>query len=94
MFLDCRHVYKTCAFHHAVHTGKQKEAHPPYSPDLAPAGAISGDLFDIFLSSISVLTPNGQFFNCAIIAFSESDVMSGKHTRAFGAVLLKTQGRC
>jgi hypothetical protein len=36
--LDCRHVCKTCAFHDALRAGKQKEVHPPYSPDLAPAG--------------------------------------------------------
>jgi hypothetical protein len=29
------------------------------------------DLFVIFLSSIVVLTPNGQFLGCAIIVFSE-----------------------
>jgi hypothetical protein len=46
-------------------------------------------VFDTFLSSISVLTPNGQFLDCAIIAFIESDVMSGNR-RAFGAVLLIT----
>jgi hypothetical protein len=38
-FLDCHHVCKTCAFHYALQAGKQKEVHPPYSPDLAPAGA-------------------------------------------------------
>jgi hypothetical protein len=37
--LDCRHICKTCAFHDALQAGKQKEVHPPYSPDLAPAGA-------------------------------------------------------
>jgi hypothetical protein len=26
-----------------VQAGKQKEVHPPYSPDLAPAGARSGE---------------------------------------------------
>jgi hypothetical protein len=36
--LDCRHVRKMCAFHDAVQAGKQKEVHPPYSPDLAPVG--------------------------------------------------------
>jgi hypothetical protein len=41
--LDCRHVCKTYAFHDALQAGKQKEVHPPYSPDLAPAGARSGD---------------------------------------------------
>jgi hypothetical protein len=40
-FLDCRHVCKTCAFHDALQAGKQKEVHPPYSPDLAPACARS-----------------------------------------------------
>jgi hypothetical protein len=25
--LDCRHVYKTCAFHDALQEGKQKEVH-------------------------------------------------------------------
>jgi hypothetical protein len=25
--LDCRHVYKTCAFHDALQAGKQKEVH-------------------------------------------------------------------
>jgi hypothetical protein len=38
MFLDFRHVCKTCAFHDALQAGKQKEVHPPYSPDLVPAG--------------------------------------------------------
>jgi hypothetical protein len=37
-FLDCRHFCKTCAFHDALQAGKQKKVHPPYSPDLAPAG--------------------------------------------------------
>jgi hypothetical protein len=37
MFLDYRHVCKTCAFNDALQVGKQKEVHPPYSPDLAPA---------------------------------------------------------
>jgi hypothetical protein len=41
--LDCRHVCKTCAFYDALQAGKQKEVHPPYSPDLAPAGARSGE---------------------------------------------------
>jgi hypothetical protein len=36
--LYCRHVSKICAFHDALKAGKQKEVHPPYSPDLAPAG--------------------------------------------------------
>jgi hypothetical protein len=44
-FLDCRHVCKTCAFHDALQAGKQKEVHPSYSPDLAPA--------IIFLNSIN-----------------------------------------
>jgi hypothetical protein len=35
-FLDCRHVRKTCAFLYALQVGKQKEVHPPYSPNLAP----------------------------------------------------------
>jgi hypothetical protein len=26
-FLDCRHVYKTCAFHDTLQVGKQKEVH-------------------------------------------------------------------
>jgi hypothetical protein len=39
MFLYYRHVRKTCAFHDALQAGKQKEVYPPYSPDLAPAGA-------------------------------------------------------
>jgi hypothetical protein len=39
--LDCRHVCKTWAFHDAVQAGKQKEVHPPYSPDLAPAGDVT-----------------------------------------------------
>jgi hypothetical protein len=39
MFLDCRHVCKTCAFHDAVQAGKQKKN----SPDMAPAGARSGE---------------------------------------------------
>jgi hypothetical protein len=38
--LDCRHVNKTCAFHDSLQAGKQKEVHPPCSPDL---GARSGD---------------------------------------------------
>jgi hypothetical protein len=42
-FLDCRHVCKSCAFHDALQAGKQKEVHSPYSPDLAPAGARSGE---------------------------------------------------
>jgi hypothetical protein len=43
VFLDCCHVCKMCAFHDALQAGKQKEVHPPYSPDLAPAGARSGE---------------------------------------------------
>jgi hypothetical protein len=31
------------AFHDVLQAGKQKEVHPPYSPDLAPAGASSGE---------------------------------------------------
>jgi hypothetical protein len=42
-FLDCRHVCKMCSLHDALQAGKQKEVHPPYSPDLAPAGARSGE---------------------------------------------------
>jgi hypothetical protein len=42
-FLDCRNVCKTCVFHDALQAGKQKEVHPTYSPDLAPACARSGD---------------------------------------------------
>jgi hypothetical protein len=40
--LDCRHVCNTCVFHDAIQAGIQKEVHPPYSPDLARAGARSG----------------------------------------------------
>jgi hypothetical protein len=36
-------VCKMCAFHDAFQAGKQKEVHPPYSPDLVPAGARSGE---------------------------------------------------
>jgi hypothetical protein len=43
MFLDCRHVCKPCAFHDALQVRKQKEVHPPYSPDLVPTGARSGE---------------------------------------------------
>jgi hypothetical protein len=39
--LDCRHVCKTCAFHDALRAGKQKEVHPPYCSDLAPAESFS-----------------------------------------------------
>jgi hypothetical protein len=42
-FLDCRHVCKTCTFHDALQAEKQKEMHPPYSPDPVPAGAGSGE---------------------------------------------------
>jgi hypothetical protein len=38
-FLDCRQVSETCAVHDALHAGKQKNVHPTYSPELAPAGA-------------------------------------------------------
>jgi hypothetical protein len=47
-FLDYRKVCKTCAFHEALPVGKQKEVHPPYSPDLAPAGATSGEYGGLF----------------------------------------------
>jgi hypothetical protein len=40
-FLDRRHVCKTCAFYNALQAEKQKEVHPPYSPDLAPTGAVT-----------------------------------------------------
>jgi hypothetical protein len=42
-FLDCCHIYKMCIFHDALQAGKQKEVHPPYSPDLVPAGVRSGE---------------------------------------------------
>jgi hypothetical protein len=42
-FLDCRHICKMCAFHDVLQVAKQKEVHPPYSPDLAPVGARSGE---------------------------------------------------
>jgi hypothetical protein len=32
-----------CALHDALQAGKQKDVHPPYLPDLALAGARSGD---------------------------------------------------
>jgi hypothetical protein len=41
--LYCRRVCKTCAFHDALQAGKQREVHPPNSPDLVPASARSGD---------------------------------------------------
>jgi hypothetical protein len=41
--LDCRHVCKTCVFHDDLHAGKQKSPPTAHSPDLAPAGARSGD---------------------------------------------------
>jgi hypothetical protein len=47
-FLDCRHVSKTCAFYDSFQAGKEKEVHPPYSPDLAPAGARSGEYGGLF----------------------------------------------
>jgi hypothetical protein len=43
MYLDCRHVCKTCAFLDALQVGKQKEVHPLYSPDLVPADTKSGE---------------------------------------------------
>jgi hypothetical protein len=37
--LDCRHVCKMSAFHYVLKAEKQKEVHPPYSPDLVPEGS-------------------------------------------------------
>jgi hypothetical protein len=51
--LDCRHVCKTCVFHDDLQAGKQKEVHPPYSPDLAPAGARSGEYGRSFRTGVS-----------------------------------------
>jgi hypothetical protein len=56
-FLDCCHVWKTCAFHNALQAGKPKEARPLYSPDLAPAGSISGEYggwtsLNLFVTSV------------------------------------------
>jgi hypothetical protein len=51
--LDCRHVCKMCAFQDALQVGNQKEVHPPYSPDLAPAGARSRE----YGGSLSVSLP-------------------------------------
>jgi hypothetical protein len=48
--LDCRHVCKTCAFHDALQAVKQKEVHPLYSPDVAPAGATSGEYGEHYTS--------------------------------------------
>jgi hypothetical protein len=42
-FLDCRQDCKTYAFHDALQAGKQKEVQPPYSADLEPSGARSGE---------------------------------------------------
>jgi hypothetical protein len=46
----------TCAFHDAVQAEKQKEVHPPYSPDLAPLGARSGE----YVGLLSVSPPEEQ----------------------------------
>jgi hypothetical protein len=54
-FLDCLHVCKTCAFHDALQVGKQKEVHPPHSPDLAPPGARSGEYGGL----VSISPPEG-----------------------------------
>jgi hypothetical protein len=52
-FLDCRHVCKTCAFLDALQAGKQKKVHPPYSSDLVPAGARSGEYGGILSEELS-----------------------------------------
>jgi hypothetical protein len=49
-FLDCCHVCKTCAFHDFIQVGKQKEVHPPYSPDLAPTGIRSGEYSGLLIN--------------------------------------------
>jgi hypothetical protein len=58
MFSDCRHVCKTCAFYNALQAGKQKKVHPPYSPDLAPAGARSGEYSGLLLFVFWYHSPN------------------------------------
>jgi hypothetical protein len=42
-FLHCRHGSKIYTLHHVLQAGKQKKVHRPYSPDLAPIGARSGE---------------------------------------------------
>jgi hypothetical protein len=66
--LDCRHVCKTCVFHDALQAGKQKKVHPPYSPDLAPAGPRSGQ-YDALLS---VFPPEEQNWFRSFLAHRQS----------------------
>jgi hypothetical protein len=78
--MDCRHVCKTCAFHDALQVVKQKEVHPPYSPDLAPAGARSGSTVDffLFLGSFSPQISKWLFFpKCKPIADLTADLKLG-----------------
>jgi hypothetical protein len=62
--LDCRHVCKPCAFHDVLQAGKQKEVHPPYSTDLAPAG-LKRPLLTVSKSFINVA--NSVLWRMAII---------------------------
>jgi hypothetical protein len=60
--LDCLHVCKTCAFHDALQAGKQKEVHPQYSPDLAPAGARSGEYGAVRTTPLYSTRPSTVFY--------------------------------
>jgi hypothetical protein len=79
-FLDCRHVYKTCAFHDVLQAGKQKEVHPPYFPDLAPAGARSGEY--------------GGLLSVAAIEERVTAVLLSISKEAFADIFQKLYERC
>jgi hypothetical protein len=92
--LDCRHVCKTCAFHDALQAGKQKEDHPPYSPDLAPAGARSGEYGGLLFVSPPEEHHERRFADVAAIQERVTAVLRSIPKEAFADSFQKLYESC
>jgi hypothetical protein len=87
MFLDCRHVFKTCAFHDALQEGKQKGVHPPYSSDLGPA--------DFFMfTRLKSIMKGARFEDVAAIQERVTAVLRSSPKEAFADSFQKLYERC
>jgi hypothetical protein len=94
-FLDCRHVCKSYAFHDALQTEKQKEVHPPYSFDLASAGARSRKSVDLYLlPRLKSIIKGTRFADVEAIQECVTAVLRSIHEEAFADSFQKLYERC
>jgi hypothetical protein len=94
MFLDCRLVDKTWAFHVALQTGTQKEVHPPYSPDLAPAGARSGEYSGLMFPWLKSIMKGARFADVAAIQERVATVLRSIPKQSSADSFQKLYERC